>query len=112
MKTELNKDILLEIARRVVGDREPIEDSPRSRHRIAYALEGLSGKQGFVLALRSQECTLRAIGEAIGVQQERVRQIEAKALRKLRHPARIYLILNTPSVSLDKYNALHNPDEL
>ena len=35
--------------------------------------------------------TLREIGDEFGVQQERIRQIEAKALRKLRHPSRVRL---------------------
>jgi RNA polymerase sigma factor (sigma-70 family) len=38
--------------------------------------------------LGSPEETLRQIGRSQGVLQERIRQIEAKALRKLRHPSR------------------------
>lgn len=40
---------------------------------------GLSGKE---------PCTLEEVGNYIGVTRERIRQIEAAALRKLRHPAR------------------------
>ena len=32
--------------------------------------------------------TLEEIGQTFGVTRERIRQIEAKALRKLRHPSR------------------------
>ena len=33
--------------------------------------------------------TMEEVGEYIGVTRERIRQIEAKALRKLRHPSRL-----------------------
>ena len=35
-----------------------------------------------------RERTLEEVGESFLVTRERIRQIEAKALRKLRHPAR------------------------
>jgi len=34
------------------------------------------------------EYTLEEVGQNFGVTRERIRQIEAKALRKLRHPSR------------------------
>ena len=36
--------------------------------------------------------TLEQIGEIMGVSRERVRQIEAQALRKLRHPSRVNIL--------------------
>lgn len=39
-----------------------------------------------------RELTLEEIGKIMGVTRERVRQIEAHALRKLRHPSRIRLL--------------------
>ncbi len=36
--------------------------------------------------------TLEQIGTIMGVSRERVRQIEAQALRKLRHPSRITIL--------------------
>ena len=39
--------------------------------------------------LRGHEsCTLEEVGQQFSVTRERIRQIEAKALRKLKHPSR------------------------
>lgn len=64
---------------------------------VAAVFETLSEREQFVIKNRCSEppMTLEAIGKilpnmsgVIGVNRERVRQIEAKALRKLRHPSR------------------------
>lgn len=56
-------------------------------------LATLSGRERKVLELRfgltdGKERTLDEVGREFGVTRERIRQIEAKALRKLRHPSR------------------------
>jgi RNA polymerase primary sigma factor len=35
-----------------------------------------------------RDCTLEEVGRTFGVTRERIRQIEATVLRKLRHPSR------------------------
>ena len=42
----------------------------------------------FGLSQKGEQRTLDAIGQEYGITRERIRQIEAKALRKLRHPTR------------------------
>jgi RNA polymerase primary sigma factor len=60
------------------------------------ALDILSERERTVLELRfglkeEQHYSLQEIGQRLGVTGERVRQIEARALRKLRHPTRSLL---------------------
>ena len=53
-------------------------------------LENLTPREAEVISLRygftGEEKTLNAVGNIINVTQERVRQIESRAIRKLRHP--------------------------
>ena len=63
------------------------------REQVQRALESLSDRERDVLELRfglrdGREHTLEEVSRYFDVTRERVRQIEAKALRKLRHPAR------------------------
>jgi RNA polymerase primary sigma factor len=61
--------------------------------RIGDVLRTMSGREEKVLRMRfgiGERCdyTLEEVGREFGVTRERIRQIEAKALRKLRHPTR------------------------
>lgn len=63
------------------------------REEMQEILTSLSPREGRVLQLRfglqdGYSHTLEEVGQKFGVTRERIRQIEAKALRKLRHPSR------------------------
>ena len=63
------------------------------RSQVDTILDSLSIRESRVIALRfgledGRSRTLEEVGKEFGVTRERVRQIEAKALRKLRHPSR------------------------
>jgi RNA polymerase primary sigma factor len=73
----------------------PIDAAARQmlREQIQHALEGLLDRERQVLELRfglmdGKDHTLEEVSRYFNVTRERIRQIEAKALRKLRHPAR------------------------
>jgi len=64
------------------------------REKIEELLIGLSEQEQRVLRMRfgledDTPKTLEEIGKVFGVTRERIRQIEAKAIRKLRHPSRL-----------------------
>jgi hypothetical protein len=46
--------------------------------------------------------TLEEVGQQFSVTRERIRQIEAKALRKLKHPSRSRKMRASGSVNIDK----------
>lgn len=63
------------------------------KEQLRSALGVLSDREREVLEMRfglldGQDSTLEEVGRHFGVTRERIRQIEAKALRKLRHPTR------------------------
>ena len=69
------------------------------REEIDEVLTDLSDQEQQVLRMRfglddDTPKTLEEIGKVFGVTRERIRQIEAKAIRKLRHPSRLKLLKN------------------
>lgn len=73
----------------------PVDQASRQllKDHLEEVLSTLSEREAKVLTLRfgldgGQQRTLEEVGKVFGVTRERIRQIEAKALRKLRHPSR------------------------
>ncbi|MFA4827380.1 MAG: RNA polymerase sigma factor RpoD [Candidatus Shapirobacteria bacterium] len=73
----------------------PYEETSKEllRESIEEVLNSLDEREAKVLSLRFGLCgetpkTLEEVGKIFNVTRERIRQIEAKALRKLRHPSR------------------------
>jgi RNA polymerase sigma factor, sigma-70 family len=85
-----------------LGDFIPDDDVPAPAEAAAFSmlkeqleevLDTLTEREQKVLKLRfgledGRSRTLEEVGKEFGVTRERIRQIEAKALRKLRHPSR------------------------
>ena len=86
----------------ILGDFIPDSDAPAPEDKAAYmllreqlidVLDTLTPREAKVLKLRfgledGRSRTLEEVGGEFNVTRERIRQIEAKALRKLRHPSR------------------------
>jgi RNA polymerase primary sigma factor len=65
----------------------------RLRDDMSKVLSQLTAREERLLRLRfginqNTDLTLEEVGKEFGVKRERARQIEAKALRKLKHPSR------------------------
>lgn len=85
-----------------LGDFIPDDDAPAPAEAVASTLlkeqlmdvlNSLTPREAKVLRLRyglddGKARTLEEVGKEFNVTRERIRQIEAKALRKLRHPSR------------------------
>jgi RNA polymerase primary sigma factor len=81
-----------------IPDNQALAPSDAASHKllkeqVENVLEGLTGRERRVLQLRfgledGRTRTLEEVGREFNVTRERIRQIEAKALRKLRHPSR------------------------
>ncbi len=81
-----------------IPDTQALAPSDAASHKllkeqVENVLEGLTGRERRVLQLRfgledGRTRTLEEVGREFNVTRERIRQIEAKALRKLRHPSR------------------------
>ena len=72
---------------------------------MSTVLSSLTPREERVLRLRfglnlNKDYTLEEVGKIINVNRERVRQIEAKALRKLKHPSRSNILKDFLSQSL------------
>ena len=85
-----------------LGDFIPDDDAPAPAEAASYTLlreqleevlNTLTPREASVLKLRfgfedGRTRTLEEVGKVFNITRERIRQIEAKALRKLRHPSR------------------------
>ena len=86
---------LLQLAQDPISLETPVDEAGRQllRRELFSVLKSLTPREERVIALRfgledGRARTLEELGKEFNVTRERVRQIEAKALRKLRHPSR------------------------
>ena len=86
------------------------------KEKVREILKSLTPREEKVLKMRfgidvASEHTLEEVGKDFAVTRERIRQIEVKALRKLRHPSRAKKLQNFFEKEIDNATA-HNEPEL
>lgn len=95
--TEVNKADLMQVSTSLrtdalpVDDRKMLDDFRPTLQRLM--IEGLTPKEHRVLDMRfgltsGEEQTLEDVANTFNLSRERIRHIEAKAMRKMKHPAR------------------------
>lgn len=82
-----------------VADTETLVTKKLFIEELNKLLETLTDRERKIIELRfglygKKTHTLEEIGEKFGVTRERIRQIEAKALRKLKHPSRANILID------------------
>jgi RNA polymerase sigma factor (sigma-70 family) len=87
----INPETINELIERTTA--EDIFEENQYKKRINDALDSLTPREAKVLRLRygfgfDKDLTLEEVGSMFDKTRERIRQVEAKALRKMRHPSR------------------------
>lgn len=105
--SEMNMDHEQVMAMLPQEDRSYVLDSSgleqrQTRKLLDQALETLTAKQRAVLRMKYEDDrSLDEIGEVLSVSRERVRQIEASAIRKLKSPERVGLLVDVIDVDAE-----------
>lgn len=107
MMTDLITIYPLNLAKSIFGSEE--EARKVYLPGISAALATLTEREQGVIALRFQrKMTLEQCGKEYGITRERIRQIEAKAIRKLRHPSRTKMFQAVQLAEIQEQNTKYN----
>lgn len=92
-----------------------LDDCGWLRKAMEDMLACLSERQRFIVEMRyglrdGREYTLQEIGDSLGVTRERVRQIEEKAMKRLKHPARSGRLRKAMGIPVSKKSKDDNAD--
>ncbi len=87
---ELEQQVFDKLPKWMAPEDEKTDDRRDMNRLVSEAFETMSPREIKILRLRYwHDLTLEEVGHIFEVTRERIRQIESKALRKLRHPSRV-----------------------